>query len=149
MTIKAGSTVGILGATGSGKSTLMYLLERLYDLPDTCGRITIGDHVMLGPKVALYAVNHPMDPTVRDTGLEYGCPITIGSHVWIGGSTTVCPGVTIGSNVVIGAGSVVVGNIPDNVVAAGNPARVIRPVTEADKTYWTKMLEQYQELAEK
>ena len=113
-----------------------------------CGRITIGDHVMLGPKVALYAVNHPMDPTVRDTGLEYGCPITIGSHVWIGGSTTVCPGVTIGSNVVIGAGSVVVHDIPDNCLAVGNPARVVRYFGEEDKIYWEEELRKYRELAD-
>ncbi len=114
-----------------------------------CGQITIGNTVMLGPKVGLYAVNHPIDPEIRATGLEHAKPITIGDNVWIGGSSVVCPGAVIGSNVVIGAGSVVVGTIPDNVVAAGNPAKVIRPVTEADKEYWTKMLEQYQELAEK
>jgi len=114
-----------------------------------CGQVTIGDNVMLGPKVGVYAVNHPIDPEIRATGLEHAKPITIGDNVWIGGSSVVCPGAVIGSNVVIGAGSVVVGEIPDNVVAAGNPARVIRPVTEADKAYWTKMLEQYQELAEK
>ena len=113
-----------------------------------CGKITIGDHVMLGPKVALYAVNHPMDPTVRDTGLEYGVPITIGSHVWIGGSTTVCPGVTIGDNVVIGAGSVVVHDIPDNCLAVGNPARVVRYFGEADRRYWEEELRLYRELAD-
>ena len=72
-----------------------------------CGRITLGDRVMLGPKVGLYAVNHPIDPEVRATGLEYAKPITIGDNVWIGGSATVCPGAVIGSNVVIGAGSVI------------------------------------------
>lgn len=70
-----------------------------------CGQITIGNRVMLGPKVGLYAVNHPIDPVVRATGLEHAKPITIGDNVWIGGSAVVCPGVTIGSNVVIGAGS--------------------------------------------
>jgi len=112
-----------------------------------CGAITIGDNVMLGPKVGLYAVNHPIDPEVRATGLEYGKPITIGSNVWIGGSSVVCPGAVIGNNVVIGAGSVVVGTIPDNVVAAGNPCRVIRPITQEDKTYWNAQLELYHRLA--
>ena len=93
-------------------------------------------------------MNHPMDPTVRDTGLEYGVPITIGSHVWIGGSTTVCPGVTIGDNVVIGAGSVVVHDIPDNCLAVGNPARVVRTFGEADKRYWEEELRLYRELAD-
>ena len=101
-----------------------------------CGQIVIGDDVMFGPKVGLYAVNHPIDPAVRATGVEYGRPITIGSRVWIGGGTTVCPGVTIGDDVVIGAGSVVVKDIPSGVVAAGNPCRVIRKVTEEDTKYW-------------
>lgn len=113
-----------------------------------CGAITIGDHVMLGPKVGLYAVNHPIDPEVRATGLEYGKPITIGSNVWIGGSATVCPGAVIGNNVVIGAGSVVTGTIPDNVVAAGNPCRVLRPITEEDKRYWQEQLALSQALAD-
>lgn len=114
-----------------------------------CGRITLGDRVMLGPKVGLYAVNHPIDPEVRATGLEYAKPITIGDNVWIGGSATVCPGAVIGSNVVIGAGSVVVGEIPGNCVAAGNPAKVIRQITDEDKAYWTRQLERYQAEVEK
>ena len=113
-----------------------------------CGQITIGNRVMLGPKVGLYAVNHPIDPVVRATGLEHAKPITIGDNVWIGGSAVVCPGVTIGSNVVIGAGSVVTKDIPDNCVAAGNPAKVIRPVTEEDRVYWEGMLEQYRKNCE-
>ena len=114
-----------------------------------CGRITLGDRVMLGPKVGLYAVNHPIEPEVRATGLEYAKPITIGDNVWIGGSATVCPGAVIGSNVVIGAGSVVVGEIPSNCVAAGNPAKVIRQITDEDKAYWTRQLERYQAEVEK
>lgn len=113
-----------------------------------CGAITIGNDVMLGPKVGLYAVNHPIDPEVRATGLEYGKPITIGDRVWIGGGSTVCPGAVIGSNVVIGAGSVVTGSIPDNVVAAGNPCRVIRPITEEDTRFWQEQLALSQALAE-
>ena len=105
-----------------------------------CGKITIGDDVMLGPKVALYAVSHPIDPAVRSTGFDYPAPITIGANVWIGGSTVVCPGVTIGENTVIGAGSVVTKDIPANVVAAGNPCRVIRPITAEDTEYWNRQL---------
>lgn len=105
-----------------------------------CGPITIGDHVMLGPKVALYAVGHPIDPGVRSLGWDYPASITIGDNVWIGGSVVVCPGVTIGENTVIGAGSVVTKDIPANVVAAGNPCRVIRPITQADTDYWNQQL---------
>lgn len=108
-----------------------------------CGDIRIGDNVMLGPKVALYAVGHPIDPTVRSCGHDYPVPITVGSNVWIGGSCVICPGVTIGENTVIGAGSVVTKDIPANVVAAGNPCRVIRPITQADTDYWNTELEFY------
>ena len=103
-----------------------------------CGPITIGDNVMLGPKVALYAVNHPIDPVVRSTGYDFPEPITIGSNVWIGGSAVVCPGVTIGDNTVIGAGSVVTKDIPAWSLAAGNPCRVIRTITEADRKFYFK-----------
>lgn len=105
-----------------------------------CGPITIGDNVMLGPKVALYAVNHPIDPVVRSSNYDFPEPITIGSNVWIGGSAVICPGVTIGDNTVIGAGSVVTRDIPAGVVAAGNPCRVIRPITQADTDYWNGQL---------
>ena len=105
-----------------------------------CGKITIGDNVMLGPKVALYAVSHPIDPQVRILNYDYPVPITIGSNVWIGGSAVICPGVTIGDNTIIGAGSVVTKDIPANVIAAGNPCRVIRPITEEDTAYWNQQL---------
>lgn len=108
-----------------------------------CGDIRIGDNVMLGPKVALYAVGHPIDPVVRSYGHDYPIPITIGNNVWIGGSCVICPGVTIGDNTVIGAGSVVTKDIPANVVAAGNPCRVIRPITQADTDYWNAEFEFY------
>ena len=113
-----------------------------------CGTITIGDNVMLGPKVALYAVGHAIDPTVRSISGDVPFPITIGDNVWIGGSTVVCPGVTIGENTVIGAGSVVTKDIPANVVAAGNPCRVIRPITEEDAAYWNRQLEISRQLGE-
>jgi len=98
--------------------------------------ITIGDNVMFGPRAGLYTAGHPIDATIRNEQLEYGHPIVIGDNVWLGGNVVVNPGVTIGSNVVIGSGSVVTKDIPDNVVAVGNPARVLRPITAADKTYW-------------
>ncbi len=104
---------------------------------DVC-KVTIGDNVMLAPNVSLYGAGHPIHPDARNSGYEYGAPITIGDNVWIGGSACVLPGVTIGNNVVIGAGSVVAKDIPDNVIAAGNPCRVIRPITEEDKKYYFK-----------
>ena len=113
-----------------------------------CGKITIGDHVMLGPKVSIYTANHPIDPTVRNYNHDMGIPVTIGSNVWIGGNTVVCPGVTIGDNTVIGAGSVVTKDIPANVVAAGNPCRVIRPITEEDTRYWNEQLALYRKLCD-
>ena len=111
-----------------------------------CGPITIGDNVMFGPKVALYAVNHPTDPMVRATNYDYPEPITIGSNVWIGGSVVVCPSVTIGDNTVIGAGSVVTKDIPAGVVAAGNPCRVIRTITQEECDYWKDHFAQVQKL---
>ncbi|MDD6431755.1 MAG: sugar O-acetyltransferase [Lactobacillaceae bacterium] len=102
------------------------------------GKVMIGDHVMFGPRVNIFTAGHPIHPVSRNSGYEYGIPITIGDNVWIGGNVTVCPGVTIGNNVVIGAGSVVTKNIPDNVVAVGNPCHVLRKITNADKPYYFK-----------
>lgn len=102
------------------------------------GKIVIGDNVLFGPNVSLYTAGHPIHPESRNSGYEYGIPITIGDNVWIGGSCVVLPGVTIGNNVVIGAGSVVTKDIPDNVCAAGNPCRVIREITEEDRPYYFK-----------
>ena len=85
---------------------------------------------------------------IRQLGQDFPLDITIGHRVWIGGSVTVCPGVTIGENSVIGAGSVVTKDIPANVVAAGNPCRVIRPITKEDTAYWTAQLEQYRLLCD-
>ncbi len=92
--------------------------------------ITIGDNVMLGPNVQIYTAHHPLDAATRVAMLELGTPINIGHNVWIGGGAIILPGVSIGNNTVIGAGSVVTKNIPANVVAAGNPCRVIRAVPE-------------------
>lgn len=97
------------------------------------GRIRIGDNVQLAPNVAIYTAGHPVHPATRNTLYEYGIDVTIGNNVWIGGNVVICPGVTIGDNAVIGAGSVVTKDIPAWSVAAGNPCRVIREITEADR----------------
>ncbi len=89
-------------------------------------RITIGDDCQIGPNVQLLTPTHPIEPQPRRDKLEAARPITIGDNVWLGGGVIVCPGVTIGENSVIGAGSVVTRDVPANVVAVGNPARVIR-----------------------
>jgi maltose O-acetyltransferase len=96
--------------------------------------ITIGDDVLLGPKVGLYTSNHSLDLTERVTGACVARPITIGDGVWIGANVTVLPGVSIGAGAVIGAGSVVTRDVPASTVAAGNPARVLRAITEDDRT---------------
>lgn len=90
------------------------------------GKITIGEDCLIGPNVQLLTPTHPLDPALRRTKVEGSEPITLGNNVWLGGGVVVCPGVTIGDNSVIGAGSVVTKDIPANVVAVGNPARVIR-----------------------
>lgn len=97
------------------------------------GGVTFGDNVFIGPDCSFYTSGHSLDAARRNTGLEYAYPITVGNNVWIGGGVRVVPGVTIGDNSVIGAGSVVVKDVPANSVAAGNPCRVIREITEADK----------------
>ena len=96
-------------------------------------KVTFGDNVFVAPNCGFYTAGHPIDAARRNQGLEYAHPITVGSDVWIGAGVQVMPGVTIGSNVVIGAGAVVVKDIPDNVVAVGNPCRVVRAITEADR----------------
>lgn len=97
--------------------------------------ITIGKHTLVGPNVQLYTPQHPMDYMERRKPIETAYPITIGEDCWIGGGTVICPGVTIGDRCIIGAGSVVTKDIPDDSVAVGNPARVIRRVnTENLKT---------------
>lgn len=88
---------------------------------------------MLAPNVSLYTVGHPLDAELRNEGWEQAAPITIGNNVWIGGSVVILPGITIGDNVVIGAGSVVTKNIPANSLAVGNPCRILREITNADR----------------
>lgn len=93
-----------------------------------CNTVHLGNNVLLAPKVQIYTAYHPTDPQLRLSGKELAAPVTIGDNVWLGGGVIVCPGVAIGSNVTIGAGSVVTKDIPDNVVAVGNPCRVIKRV---------------------
>lgn len=100
------------------------------------GKVTIGANCQIAPNVSIYTAGHPVHPDVRNTGYEYGIPVTIGENVWIGGNAVILPGVNIGDNVVIGAGSVVTKDIPSNMIAAGNPCRVIREITEEDKQYY-------------
>ena len=88
--------------------------------------VTIGDDCFIGPNVSIYTACHSTNPVERNSRKEWALPVTIGNNVWIGGSVTILPGVTIGDNVTIGAGSVVVKDIPSNVIAVGNPCRVIR-----------------------
>lgn len=89
-------------------------------------KVEFGDNVFIAPNCGFYTAGHPLNYEQRNQGLEYAKPITIGNNVWIGGNVVVLPGVTIGDNVVIGAGSVVTKNIPSNVVAVGNPCKVIK-----------------------
>ncbi len=101
-------------------------------------KVIIGDNCLIGPNVNIFTAGHPVDPQLRNTYIEYSVGITIGNSCWIGGGSVINPGVHIGSNVVIGSGSVVTKDIPDNVVAAGNPCRVIREISEYDKIYYYK-----------
>ena len=105
--------------------------------------VTFGDNVYVAPHVSIYTAGHPIDAKVRNTDLEYAKPVTIGSDVWIGGNVVINPGVTIGNNVVIGSGSVVTKDIPDRVIAAGNPCRIVREITDADRENWEAQYQEY------
>jgi len=102
------------------------------------GDIFVGDNVMFGPNVTLATAGHPIEPERRRLGMQFNIPIHIGNNVWIGAGTIVLPGVTIGDNTVIGAGSVVTKDIPANVVAVGNPCRILREIGERDRLYYYK-----------
>ncbi len=113
----------------------IYLGERVYFnfnciVLDVC-EVKIGDYTFFGPAVQIYTGTHPLNASLRRTQ-EFGKPVTIGSDVWVGGGVIILPGITIGSRTVIGAGSVVTKDIPDGVVAAGNPCRIIREIQEDD-----------------
>lgn len=95
-----------------------------------CAKVKFGDNVFIAPNCGFYTACHPVHADIRNTGLEYALPITVGNNVWIGGNVVVLAGVTIGDNVVIGAGSVVTKDIPSNVIAVGNPCRVLKEITD-------------------
>ena len=100
------------------------------------GDIYVGDRVMMGPNVVLATAGHPVEPELRWNVAQFNLPIHIGANVWLGAGCIVLPGVTIGENSVIGAGSVVTKDIPANVVAVGNPCRVLRPIGPRDREYY-------------
>lgn len=102
------------------------------------GHIYVGDKVMFGPNVTIATANHPIDPELRARGLQYNKDVYIGENTWIGASVVIVPGVHIGKNTVIGASSVVTKDIPDNVLAVGNPCRVLRNVSEHDHEFFYK-----------
>lgn len=100
--------------------------------------IYVGDNTMIGPNVTVAAVGHPILPELREKGYQYNAPVRIGRNCWIGAGAVILPGVCIGDNSVIGAGSVVTGNIPSDVVAVGNPCRVLREINDHDSEYYYK-----------
>jgi len=103
-----------------------------------CAKVTIGNNVYVGPNVGIFTAGHPIHFAVRNQEFEYAFPVIIGNNVWIGGHVVINPGVTIGNNSVIGAGSVVTKDIPPNVIAVGNPCKVLREITDADPQYYYK-----------
>ncbi|KEY62770.1 sugar O-acetyltransferase [Lactococcus cremoris] len=107
-------------------------------------KIIIGDNVMVGPRVSFYTAGHPIDAEIRIEELEFGLPITIEDNVWIGGSATILPGVTVGRNSIVAAGAVVTKDVPSNSIVGGNPARLIRVINQDDKQYWNKKKQEYQ-----
>lgn len=105
-----------------------------------CAEVTIGSHTLFGPNIGLYPVNHSTDVQERINGGCYGKPIHIGKNVWLAGDVKVLAGVTIGDNTIIGTGSIVTKDIPSNVIAVGNPCKVIREITDKDKTEYSKRM---------
>ncbi len=100
--------------------------------------IYVGDYTLFGPNVTVATAGHPLLPSLRKLGYQYNAPIHIGKNCWIGAGAVILPGVTIGDNVVVGAGSVVTKDLPDGVVAVGNPCRVLREINEHDRMYYFK-----------
>ena len=105
-----------------------------------CAPVKIGDNVLIGPNVSIYTAGHPLHYEIRNQEYVYAFPIIIGDNVWIGGNVVINPGVSIGENSVIGSGSVVTKDIPKNVIAIGNPCKVLRVITDDDKHYYFKNL---------
>ena len=114
----------------------VYVNFHLTCVDDT--HIYVGDHTMIGPNVTLATAGHPILPSLREKGVQYNLPVRIGRNCWLGANVTVLPGVTIGDNTVVGAGSVVTKDLPPNVVAVGNPCRVLRQIGERDAQYYYK-----------
>lgn len=112
-------------------------LDMLYDIVDDT-HIYVGDNTMFGPKVTVAVAGHPILPELREQAYQYNMPVHIGKNCWIGANAVILPGITIGDNVVVGAGSVVTKNLPDNVVAVGNPCRILREINEHDREYYFK-----------
>ena len=104
------------------------------------GEIFVGDNVMFAPNVTIATAGHPVDPDLRRRAAQFNLPVRIGDNVWIGAGAVVLPGVNIGENSVIGAGSVVTKDIPPNVVAVGNPCRVLRPIGPRDREFYCRSL---------
>ncbi len=102
------------------------------------GHIYVGDYTMFAPGVIVATAGHPILPELRETVYQYNMPVHIGKNCWIGAGAIILPGVTIGDQVVVGAGSVVTKDLPSNVVAVGNPCRVVREVNEHDRIYYFK-----------
>ena len=102
------------------------------------GEIYIGDYTMIGPNATIATAGHPVLPELRQEAYQFNIPVHIGKNVWIGAGVIILPGVTVGDNTVIGAGSVVTKDIPSDVVAVGNPCRVLRPIGEKDRIYYYK-----------
>ena len=100
--------------------------------------IYVGDYTMFGPNVTVATAGHPILPELREQGYQYNAPVHIGKNCWIGAGVVIVPGITIGYNVVVGAGSIVTKDLPDNVVAVGNPCKVLREVNDHDKEYYFK-----------
>ena len=100
--------------------------------------IYVGDNTMFGPNVTVASAGHPILPELREKAYQYNASVHIGKNCWIGAGVVIVPGITVGNNVVIGAGSIVTKNLPDNVVAVGNPCRILRSVDERDREYYFK-----------
>ena len=109
---------------------------------DAC-KVKIGKHVLIGPRTCIYSATHPIYAPVRIEGYDVSKPVVIGDNVWLGGNVVVNPGVTIGENSIVGAGSVVTKDIPANVIAAGNPCKVIREITDDDRLYWERERDEF------
>ncbi|WP_026960212.1 sugar O-acetyltransferase [Aliagarivorans taiwanensis] len=118
--------------THLGKS--VYANFNLTLVDDT--HIYIGDHVMIGPNVTIATAGHPVDPALRKRVAQFNLPVSIGNNVWLGAGVVVLPGISIGENSVIGAGSIVTKDIPANVVAVGNPCKVLREINERDREFF-------------